>query len=934
MISWTFSLRYRETQVHSPVAWLIPGDDPADWFREWSGWSDEIDDWPLVVLPGKGVLVVPTAPPRIVSPTCVPFGRMGARIFVPSHGEWSPAASADELTALLPGGEGWALFLPQGDWIWIPEERIVSARWLLFARPLSERDWGHADPGPALNEKLSRTVPRVEPTLEAIVAAARDDIGREQGHGSKLPPHPGERGGNPVDKLAGAIARVLAMLGAGKPKKKGEQSSKPKDKKGQAANRDRPSREDSWWRWLTAWPRRLTADVERRLEELRHRELLRLMHMLSTNPDLGLKFAIPFGGGSHRGLAPPGARLGERDVEFHLSRYGGGGPSDPWDIPDEYRAKLTTRYRELANRELQLGRYRRAAYILGELLQDTWGAASALESGKHFREAAVLYRDRLKDPSRAAECLVRGGLLAEAIEILDRLNRQEQVGDLYARLEQGDNARDAYRRAAMVAEARGDYLDAARLREHKVQDADEALATLDRGWRHSRQAADCLERWFLLRGWRDDHPEVHRRLEELASLSSAELAARAAPKLAKLVNAYPEAQARRVAEDVVQRLAGRHLDGAKSVDREMLLAALAALSPGDRVLARDCERYSRLVPSSLARRVKVGPGFGREPRTILEFDLPRADVWLTAAARGPYWWALGLEGADLIVARGTWQGESSSIRAPKGAIPRLDRPNAFLAISPSGGPEIPVRVGPLAPSQALDATFVADEAMQDPCRVLGVTTPSTPADDVHSIVSAAYTMGSFAIFLRRKLTEDLLIYFYSLAPNSTLQSLSSADFDATSSAVPAVGDPKFLAYAAGRTLHVMTRENTSHKTELPSEVVSLAISPPHTRTRIVAGLEEGAALVLRRLSFDDAVVLEFARGLSRPRVCVSAGGIVVAASLEGVEIHRLIRENLRQVGAIGPSAEAPIAALPTRFSNHIALFSLSGKVTVYDVGSP
>ena len=86
-------------------------------------------------------------------------------------------------------------------------------------------------------------------------------------------------------------------------------------------------------------------------------------------------------------------------------------------------SQLRAKYMELAGREMRLGRYRRAAYIYAHLLGDLTNAAAALIAGKHWREAAVLYRDRLKRPEMAAKCLEQGGLWAEAIEFYEQLER-------------------------------------------------------------------------------------------------------------------------------------------------------------------------------------------------------------------------------------------------------------------------------------------------------------------------------------------------------------------------------------------------------------------------------------------------------------------------------------------------------------------------------
>src|SRR5262249_41751045 len=185
-------------------------------------------------------------------------------------------------------------------------------------------------------------------------------------------------------------------------------------------------------------------------------------------PDQGLKYALPMGGGAHRGLARPGDKLVRRDTNFALSRLGGGQAADFWDVPPDYQNLLIARYRELADREVRLGRHRRAAYIYAELLGDLNAAATALMAGHHWREAAILYKQRLERPWDAARCLEKGGLWVEAIALYEELQAFEQAGDLYTKLEQLQSAAAQYRRAVERARASGDFIVAARLLDEKL----------------------------------------------------------------------------------------------------------------------------------------------------------------------------------------------------------------------------------------------------------------------------------------------------------------------------------------------------------------------------------------------------------------------------------------------------------------------------------
>src|SRR5262249_48218382 len=153
-------------------------------------------------------------------------------------------------------------------------------------------------------------------------------------------------------------------------------------------------------------------------------------------------------------------------TDFNFFNLGGGGPVDYWDIGDQYRARLQAKYRELANREIALGRHRRAAYIFAELLGDLRAAAATLADGRLYRGAAALYDQRLKDSLAAARCLEQGGLLSEAIVFYQGMGHHEKVAELYEKLQQPDFAAQAYRRAVGAKLDCADYLAAAQILEN------------------------------------------------------------------------------------------------------------------------------------------------------------------------------------------------------------------------------------------------------------------------------------------------------------------------------------------------------------------------------------------------------------------------------------------------------------------------------------
>ena len=193
--------------------------------------------------------------------------------------------------------------------------------------------------------------------------------------------------------------------------------------------------------------------------------------------------------------------MGPRSLNFDPRRLGGG-PADFWNLPGKLQEILRRRYRETADREMQLGRYRRAAYIYAQLLGDLVSAANAFKQGLLFREAALVYEEHLKNPLEAARCLAEGGFLAEAIEHYEKLDRWLDIADLQKRAGNLAAVENAIRRVVNERLSQGDILGAAKLVEEKLQASDEALEMLLGAWPSSHQAASCVSAAFqILADW-------------------------------------------------------------------------------------------------------------------------------------------------------------------------------------------------------------------------------------------------------------------------------------------------------------------------------------------------------------------------------------------------------------------------------------------------
>ena len=127
----------------------------------------------------------------------------------------------------------------------------------------------------------------------------------------------------------------------------------------------------------------------------------------------------------------------------------------------------------------------------------TFGAAAnALVTGGLFRDAALLFRDRLNDPRAAADAFDRAGDHDEALRLYDRLGEYERAAELLRRL--GDEARAVgyYVRAADRLVAAFRFLVAGDLLRTKAHRRDLALAVYRAGWRNtaSAESVTCAER--------------------------------------------------------------------------------------------------------------------------------------------------------------------------------------------------------------------------------------------------------------------------------------------------------------------------------------------------------------------------------------------------------------------------------------------------------
>ena len=679
---------------------------------------------------------------------------------------------------------------------------------------------------------------------------------------------------------------------------------------------------------MANWARQKMAGLDDSLRKSRHRELHRLMNLLQNDPDQGLRFALPCGEGKHRGIASPSGSLPSRNVNFDLRRLGGGRPADPWQLPGDLYAQLRAKYMELAGREMRLGRYRRAAYIYAHLLGDFTNAAAALIAGKHWREAAVLYRDRLKRPEMAAKCLEQGGLWAEAIEFYEQLNDFEKVGDLHAQLDQPEEAEKAWRHAVAKHLDRPDIIAAAKLLETKLKAPDEALEVLAAAWPASSQAGACLAAQFALLGRLGRHEAARHRVAEIRQERLSEsLRRRAIDILVENAGGYPHETVRTAAADATRTMVARHLREASGPELEHLLESLRRLAPGDRLLDRDTARYLRnrsLPPRPVAKpmprpSVVPAPHLPPELKRLEPFALAGGVKWECAVSCGDHFYAAGFRDQRLCLVQSSWSGQTRMKHGLSEARPIL------LALHPNREEEGVLHLvrGPRVPMIA----FVASDIVLRNCFVaspgwvseeaVGVAFAANETRHVLSATDDGLALNT--LDANESPVRSQLITYDSLWPGEGVSAPPVLP-------VPMCARDAGVYLGLGDRLVLVTGDKTPTMFNLPGTVHSLCGSAPYSVDRIVATLEQGAALFWE----DDQTVVRFAEELSQPVAVFTASGWIVLASSDALHVYktedRMIRLAVRQ-----NRESRPVAVLATAHPDGFAVVREDGVVEQFQM---
>ncbi|MCH1503830.1 MAG: hypothetical protein L7V86_09625 [Verrucomicrobiales bacterium] len=904
--------RVRQPEV-AAEAWLLTGPEPASWVHSLIRASVDLNLCQGYVLPmslqdrtPSGFLVVVGLTEADWS-LAHAYRCLGKRLWIPCDAELSPPLHGVELDGFL--HHSIAVFHPGIGMIGFDETDLITVAELIGNLREREINFSWAHPGLPLQDRLYGI------TAAAVqrVGLLLDDVGNEIGfqEPSTLPKAPDESKESGVrhwrKQMKLRMLKALNRLSS---------NTNEKEQRG-------------------GWKERLEVWTEDRLEALRkdqERELNRLLQLLKSDPDEGLKFAMPLSGGQSGSDGPKDAELAERSTDFGLGKLGREQSGSPWVLDWQKHYELSRQYREAANRELRLGRHRRAAYIYAELLKDFREAANVLRQGKHFREASVLYLKHLGDPLEGARCLREGGFLLEAIPIFERKKQHETAAELYAELGNEVEAERQYRLAVSRAIAHGNTVNAATLLEQRLNQREEAVALLQKSWPRSKDAVMCLAHELNLYQRQGVEDDLVKRLGEVTADHPPGQAVGLMETILRVARQSPSSRTREAAELSCFTVAGRWLGSPTFSESKSMLALVRRLVPEDRLLVRDTARFQQQSEDAAkARAERLAKTTVDSPVVLLDSQpMPSWVSWqrLEARARSGFY-ALGIAARGIAVMRMRWDGSFQTQMLPN-AMPNRSGPPLELAPTEGALPEV---LSILGMKQLPPTVLRAADAFSSEVRV-----ENPPWVNDSLFLGLAYGGNGVAWTLQRDKEEGLVVVSsYSamgdLIATHTIRLPVGALSEDVRAPLPMICAREQLVFGFGQHLIRYYRDRVD-SLEMSRTLNRLHFAP-HGRLQLAASYDVGAEIFWGDGNWGRSCLLDLP--VNDPFVTFTRTGDVLALSRDrldwlGYQKGTFVPMHYEDLQGFGD----PLGIFPTEIPNVYAMVSQREvrmiKVTPWQLG--
>lgn len=201
----------------------------------------------------------------------------------------------------------------------------------------------------------------------------------------------------------------------------------------------------------------------------------------------------------------------EKDVKKQSkNNYSGGG--DGSYIDTSLFDKLRNMYEDIARKHIEDNEYKKAAIVYMNLLQDSYRAASTLEQGGFYSEAAVIFLRKVQSKVDAANCYVKAKQYDKAITLYKELQQKEKVGDLYKEMNDFENAFIWYQMVVDDYVQSHQMVNASLIYQIKMEKPNEAQEILLQGWKENKEPLNCLTHYFA------NIPEVGKLEKEIKYL--------------------------------------------------------------------------------------------------------------------------------------------------------------------------------------------------------------------------------------------------------------------------------------------------------------------------------------------------------------------------------------------------------------------------------
>jgi hypothetical protein len=140
-----------------------------------------------------------------------------------------------------------------------------------------------------------------------------------------------------------------------------------------------------------------------------------------------------------------------------------------------------------------------------------------------------------------------------------------------------------------------------------------------------------------------------------------------------------------------------------------------------------------------------------------------------------------------------------------------------------------------------------------------------------------------------------------------------------------------LCVAAGQRLWFIRHSRLSADVRLPDTAIQLIGSAPHTRARIAVAMQQGGLI----LWGDHAAAprTPFASDMPEPRIALTHGGLLVAASKDEIDVYRTAENQLRLHVRVPGNGATPLAVAATHCANEFAIIYLDGRVAIHRASS-